>query len=107
MAVTTPKTLYHAQPGNTAATLYTVPGSTVAIVRHIRVINKDTTVGYDLELWRNGSADANAITRKITVPPNGEWEDDMYVPLAATDTIQGKASTAAKLTVVISGVEIV
>jgi hypothetical protein len=102
---TTPKPLYHGQPGNTASTLYTAP--TACVVRHIRAVNKDTTASYDLELWRNGSADVNAIIAKKTIPAGGEFEDDCYVPLASGDTIQGKASTAAKITVFVGGAEIV
>jgi hypothetical protein len=103
---TTAKTLYHGQPTNAAATLYTVPGSTVAIIRHIRVVNDDSA-SHNFDLWRNGSASANRITENITLQPGTSWEDDVYMPLAAADTIQGKADTSAKLTVYIGGVEIV
>ena len=103
---TTPKKIYLGQPGNTAGTIYTVPTATVTIVRHIRCVNKDVATAYDLELWLNGSADANAIIAKKTIPPGGEWEDDCYIALPAADYIQAKASTAAKLTVYIGGAEI-
>jgi hypothetical protein len=102
---TTPKALYHAQPTNAAATLYTVPGSTVTVVRHIRCVNPDT-VAHTFDLWRNGSADANRITETITIPPGGSFEDDVYIPLAAGDTIQGKADTSSKVTLYIGGAEI-
>lgn len=102
---TTPKPLYHGQPGAAASTLYTVPGSTVTVVRHIRVVNPDTA-SHTVDLYRNGSADANRITETITIPAGGSWEDDVYLPLAATDTIQGKADTASKVTVFIGGAEI-
>lgn len=103
---TTPKALYHGQPTNAAATLYTVPASTVTIVRHIRIVNPDTA-SHTVDLYRNGSADANRITETITIPAGGSWEDDVYLPLAAADTIQGKADASTKVTVFIGGAEIV
>lgn len=105
MATTTPKALYHGQPTNSAATLYTVPGSTVTIIRHIRIVNPDTA-GHTVDLYRNGSADANRITETISIAAGGSWEDDVYLPLAAADTIQGKADASSKVTVFIGGAEI-
>lgn len=107
MATTTPKRLYGpAQPTSSAATLYTVPGSTVAIIRHIRCTNKDVSTAYDLELWIGGSTDALSIIAKKTIPAGGEWEDDCYIPMAAAEILQGKSSTSAKLTLTVGGAEI-
>lgn len=105
MATTTPKTLYHGQPTNSAATLYTVPSSTTTVVRHIRVLNPDTS-SHTVDLYRNGSADSNRITETVTIPAGGSWEDDVYIALATTDTIQGKADASTKITVYIGGAEI-
>lgn len=105
MATTTPKALYHGQPTSTAATLYTVPSSTTTVVRHIRCLNPDTS-SHTLDLYRNGSGNANRITETITVPAGGSWEDDVYIPLATTDTIQGNADASTKITVFIGGAEI-
>ena len=105
MATTTPKTLYHNQPSSTAATLYTVPSVTTTIIRHIRAVNNDT-VSHTFDLWRNGSADVNRITETVTVAAGASWEDDVYIALAATDTIQGKADAASKVTLYIGGAEI-
>lgn len=102
---TTPTPLYHGQPTNSATTLYTVPGATTTVVRHIRVINPDS-VSHTVDLYRNGSADVNRITETITVLAGGSWEDDVYFPLAAADTIQGKADASSKVTVFIGGAEI-
>ena len=106
MATTTPKPLYHGQPTSAATTLYTVPGATTTVVRHIRVSNPDTS-SHTLDLYRNGSGDANRLTETITIPAGGSWEDDVYIALAATDTIQGKADASTKITVYIGGAEIV
>ena len=105
MATTTPKPLYHGQPTAAGATVYTVPGSTNAVVRHIRCVNKDTA-SHTLQLFRNGSAAANAITETITIPAGGGWEDDVYIPLATADTIFAQADADAKITLFIGGAEI-
>lgn len=102
---TTPKPLYHGQPSSSAATLYTVPAATVTVVRHIRVLNPDTA-SHTLDLYRNGSAAANRLTETITIPAGGSWEDDVYIPLATGDTIQGAADASTKITVFIGGAEI-
>ncbi len=102
---TTPKPLYHGQPTNSATTLYTVPGSTATVIRHIRVVNPDSA-SHTVDLYRNGSADVNRLTETITVQAGSSYEDDVYIPLAAADTIQGKADTSSKVTVFIGGAEI-
>ncbi len=102
---TAPKPLYHGQPTNSATTLYTVPGSTITVVRHIRAVNDDS-VSHTLDLYRNGSASANRLTETITIQAGSSYEDDVYLPLAAADTIQGKADTSSKVTVFIGGAEI-
>lgn len=106
MATTTPKPLYHGQPGSTASTLYTVPAATTTVIRHIRVVNPSGTTNHTVDLYRNGSADANRITETITVPFGDSIEIDCYIPLSATDTIQGKADAATSVTVFIGGAEI-
>ncbi len=102
---TTPTVLYHGQPTNSATTLYTVPGSTTTIVRHIRAVNDDS-VSHTLDLYRNGSASANRLTETITIQAGSSYEDDVYLPLATTDTIQGKADASSKVTLFIGGAEI-
>jgi hypothetical protein len=102
---TTPKALYHAQLAAAAATLYTVPSATVTVVRHLRAVNADTVL-HTFDLYRNGSGDVNRITETITIPAGSSWEDDVYLPLAAADTIQGKADVASKVTLFIGGAEI-
>jgi hypothetical protein len=105
MATTTPKTLVHTQPTAAGATVYTTPGATVTVVRHMRCTNKDSS-SHTLELFRNGSAAANALTEVITIPAGGAWEDDVYIALAATDTIYAKADADSKITLYIGGAEI-
>ena len=88
---TTPKPLYHGQPGNTAAAVYTVPAATTAVLRHLRCVNKDSS-SHTLELWHYASG--------------GSWEDDIYLPMNTGDILAAKADTAAKLTLFVGGAEI-
>jgi hypothetical protein len=102
---TSPTPLYHGQPTNSATTLYTVPSATVTVIRHIRAVNDDS-VSHTLDLYRNGSASANRITETITIQAGSSYEDDVYIPLATADTIQGKADASSKVTLFIGGAEI-
>jgi hypothetical protein len=60
------KCLYQGQLGNSNATLYTVPSSTIAIVKSIMVVNTGTA-SRTFQLFRGGTAAGNAITPLITL----------------------------------------
>jgi hypothetical protein len=60
------KCLYQGQLGNSVATIYTAPGSTVAIIKSIMIVNTDTA-SRTFQLFRGGTAAANAITPLITI----------------------------------------
>lgn len=102
----TPKRLYGpAQLTASAATLYTVPAATVTILRYIRVTN---TTGTDRSLTLSIGTDA-AATRLFpgtTVPALSVIEVSLFIPMTATEIIQGLASAATALTAIISGVEV-
>lgn len=102
----TAKRLYGpAQLTASAATLYTVPASTITIVRYILLVN---TTGTDRTVTMSIGTDA-AATRFIagrTVPANGTVEWAGSIPMTATEVIQGLASAATAINVIISGVEI-
>lgn len=104
MATDTLKRLYGpAQLPAAAATLYTVPAATTAVLRHIRVLN---TTGTDRAVTMSIGADA-AGTRFIsmTVPANSVFDWTGNLPLAAGEIVQGFAAVAAALTAIISGIE--
>ncbi len=65
------KVLYQGQIAAAAATVYTVPGSTEAFVRSITVVNTDVAATHQFQLFRGGTAAANAITPLITLPIGG------------------------------------
>ena len=102
----TPKRLYGpAQPTASAATLYTVPATTSAIVRYIRINNTggtDRTITLSVGL----NAAGTQIFSGVTVPANGYIDWSGFIPMTTGEVIQGLASAAAALTVIISGVEV-
>ena len=91
--------------GTTPSTLYTVPGATEAIVKHIRMVNtsgSDTTV----KLWHDGSADGNVILPAVTVKAGGWAEFDGALLMEAADTLQGEAGAVTSITVTAYGDEV-
>lgn len=99
------KKLYQGQPGTGATTLYTVPASTSAIVKHITVSNP-TGASRTVKLWQSGTADTNVILPTATILAGGWAEFDGTVTLAAADTISGICDAATALTVTIHGDEV-
>lgn len=71
------KVLDQRQLAAAAATIYTVPGSTVAFVRTITVVNTDAVSAQTFQLFRGGTAAANAITPIVNLPAGGSatYED--------------------------------
>lgn len=99
------KKLYQGQPGTSATTLYTVPAATQAIVKHIRIVNNDTSAR-TIKLWHDGTADANVILPATPVRAGGWAEFDGTITLEASDSFSGQASVASTVTVTIYGLEI-
>lgn len=99
------KQLYQGQLAATVTTLYTVPGSTSAIVKHITVVNNDSTTR-TFTLYRGGTAATNVITSAMALPAGGSAEWDGTMALAAAETIRGIGSVATMLTVTIDGDEV-
>ena len=99
------KTLYQGQPTASVATLYTVPGSTAAIIKNVKAVNNDT-VARTLTLYINGTAATNVWAKGHSIPPGGSIEWDGTVALEAAGTIRGLASVATMVTVTISGDEV-
>lgn len=92
-----------ASPGTT--TLYTVPGSTEAIVSHIRVVNVSGGA-VTVKLWHDGTADVNVVLPEVTLEA-GEWgEFDGTITMEAADTLVGQSDTATAVTVTVYGDEV-
>ena len=88
-----------------ATTLYTVPGATQTIVRHIHVSNNHTAA-VTLTLSIGTDAAATRIYDAFSIPPNGALDWAGFMVLEAAEIIQGWGSTASKLAITASGVEI-
>src|SRR5664280_1745442 len=86
-----------------AATLYTVPASTSAILRYLRLTNtSEAAVDVTLSVGADSAA-----TRflAVTVPANSAVDWTGMIPLATTELVQGKAGTASAVSVILAGVE--
>lgn len=99
------KVLSQSQLPNAAAAQYTVPGATQAIVRSIILVNTSASPVV-VSLFVNGSAASNKILDAYTIPANTRIELNGIITLAATNTIQGVAGTAAVVTMSVFGLEI-
>lgn len=65
------KVLDQRQLAAAVATIYTAPGSTQAFIRSIMVVNTDVANTNTFQLFRGGTAAANAITPLFVLPPGG------------------------------------
>lgn len=99
------KVLSQTQLPNAAAAQYTVPGATSAIVRSIVLVNTSASPVI-VSLFVNGSGAANKILDAYSIPANTRVELNAVMTLAATNTIQGVAGTAAVVTMSVFGLEI-
>lgn len=99
------KKFYQQQPGTSATTLFTVDSGRQVIVKHIRVVNNDTSAR-TIKLWHDGTADANVILPATSIRAGGWAEFDGTITMEASDSFSGQASVASKVTVTIYGLEI-
>ncbi len=100
------KTLYDNQPSTGAAALYTVPGATSAIAKHITATNTDTS-DRTIQWYRNGTTAAKKWGPPMVLKANGGFaEFDGTIGMASGDTIGADPSVSAKINVVINGDEI-
>ena len=100
------KKLNQVQPGTSAGTIYTVPSATQTIVKHIRIVNNDTTAR-TVKLWHDGTADLNVILPTTSIRAGGWAEFDGTITMDAADTLAAQSSsTTSKVTITIYGLEI-
>jgi len=91
-------------------TLYTVPASTMAIIRDIMIVNT-TSTDRTVEVWlvpNGGSpADNNKLIADMTVYANDclHWQGWQVLGTAG-DMIQAEASAASAITIIVSGAEV-
>lgn len=98
------------QLGTSVATLYTVPASTVGILKHITVSNANASARtlYVYIIPNGGSAgDDNALINTLSIPGNAVMTWDGFIPMeTAGDFIQAKASAVSSLTIIIGGAQV-
>lgn len=93
-----------AQLSDAAATLYTVPSATKAIVRHIHVQNPSASaVALTLSIGADGAT--TRLFAAHSIPAYGVLDHYGYYVLEAAEVIQGLASTASVLVATINGDE--
>lgn len=90
---------------NSAATVYTVPGSTTAVVRHLRVVN-ETGAGatFTISIGTDGAGKRVWYQESIAAGDSYDWTGNLV--LAATEVLQAYASAATTLTLTVSGIEV-
>lgn len=88
---------------NSSATLYTVPGSTQAIVRSIIIANTSgsaatarVSIGVD--------AAGTRIIPDISIPANSMFEWSGFLVMAAAETLRGESGTTNVLAISVNGV---
>jgi hypothetical protein len=100
------KLLYQGQLPSSVGTLATVGGGVSWIIKHISIVNNDTSAR-TFALYRQGTADSNIITPPaMGIPAGGMSEWDGTMALAASETLRGVGSVASKLTVTVCGDEV-
>ena len=108
MAMTQTKLHAPAQLGTSAATLYTVPGSTTTIVKQIALCNTAAaarTVTIHL-VPSGGSASAtNAILYEVSVDAKSTTFVNLSAVMATGDILQGSASVGTSVTVHSFGIQ--
>lgn len=94
-----------AQPGTSAATIYTVPGSTTSILRHMRIAN---TTGTSATITMSIGADAAAtrIFDAVSIPGDSVLDWSGFMVMDAAEILQAFQGTSSALTVTISGVDV-
>jgi hypothetical protein len=99
------KALASGQLAGSKGTLYTVPGSTQAVVKSITLVNTDS-VTRTVNLYVNTAGTSRRICPKdLSLPAGAMFELDRVITLEAADLIEGDASTATVVDFVISGAE--
>lgn len=104
----TPKRLAQFVAATAETSHYTVPATTLAVVKNVVVANTSTnpvTCSLSIVPAGNVAGVANRVIPGTTIPPGAVVPFDMTQVMAAGDFISAIASVAASLTVTISGME--
>lgn len=95
-----PKALARTTLTTSSASLYVVPASTTAIITNIILVNSTATAA-----TATLSLDGVVLVPTVSIAANSLYTIDLRQALATTKTITGQASSAAAISVHISGAE--
>lgn len=90
---------------NSEVTLYTVPGSTTAIIRNIHIANTTGTAA-TIKMGIGADAAGTRFLGDFSVPANGTYDWSGFLVLATGETFRATGGTNNALTVIVSGVEV-
>lgn len=88
-----------------AATVYTVPASTTALLRNLHVCNTGSSPA-TLTVSIGADAAGTRLWNAVTVQPGGWLDWTGFMVMTATEVLQAYASAASTLTLTVSGVEV-
>lgn len=88
-----------------AATVYTVPGSTKAVLRNIHVANENAAArDLTISIGTDGAGKRIFYNMEIAGESSFDWTG--FIVLDAAEVLQAHASATSSLTLVVSGVEV-
>ena len=90
---------------NSATTMYTVPGSTKAIIRNIHIANTTNTAA-TIKMSIGADAAGTRILGDLSIPAFGTYDWSGFMVLEAGETLRATGGTNNALTVTVSGVEV-
>jgi len=97
--------LYQDQLPAVAAALYTVPASTQAIIKHIKLLNTSATDGVTVTLYVGGLTAAHK-WHQVSLDAGESAEFSGSLTLETAQTLGGVASSAASITTTVTGDEV-
>lgn len=105
MAETWKKLYQGTLPAASNQLLYTVPGATTAIIKHIRIVNYSAAT-QAVQMWHDGTADSNRILPSVSIEAGGWGEFEGTILMEASDTLYARTESASAVTVTVYGLEI-
>ena len=99
------KKLAQGQLPSSAGTIYTVPSGTSTIIKHIRLVNTDSSAR-TARLYHDGTTDATTILPAASIEAGGWAEFEGTIVMEAADTLAGLGSVASQVTYTIYGLEL-
>ena len=90
---------------STPETVYTTPGATVTVVKNI-IVNNPSGGALTFTLSIGADATATRMINVYSIPAGGMANFHVYIPLAATNTLQASSSGDDVLVMTIGGDQI-